>query len=338
MQHYRTPKQRKAKPLKHLAIGLVAGVLCIGTAAGVLTLAGNHTAIQPSGTSDDTEDDGQITYKGVTYVPKGNLETYLFAGIDSSDKITELTEYDGTGQCDVLLVLVRDRRTDTCKLLTINRNTMTPVRSLEDDGTYIDTTECQISLAHAMSLDHETRAENTVDAVSTLLGGHKIDGFAMVNMSAIEIVNDMVGGVTVTIEDDFPDSDTLIKGQTVTLHGKDAERFIRERKTIGDGLNENRMRRQAQYEEAFKPVFQAKCSEDKSFPIDLYHALEDYMTTNISARKFSRLALLLSDEEEEERVSIQGTDGFDEDGWQTFTPDKDSLQEVILSLFYKEKR
>ena len=59
-----------------------------------------------------------------------------------------------------------------------------------------------------------------MDAVSTLLGGHKIDGFAMVNMSAIEVVNDMVGGVTVTIEDDFPDSDTLIKGQTVTLHGE----------------------------------------------------------------------------------------------------------------------
>ena len=221
---------------------------------------------------------------------------------------------------------------------SIDRNTMTPVKSLADDGSYIDTTECQISLAHAMSLDHETRAENTVDAVSTLLGGHKIDGFAMVNMSAIEVVNDMVGGVTVTIEDDFPDSDTLIKGQTVTLHGKDAERFIRERKTVADGLNENRMSRQAQYEEAFKPVFQAKCSEDKTFPLDLYHALEDYMTTNISAKKFSRLALLLSDEKEEEKVSIEGTADFDEDGWQTFTPDPDSLQEAILSLFYKEKK
>ena len=47
--------------------------------------------------------------------------------------------------------------------------------------------------------------------------------------------------------------------------------------------------------------FQAKCSEDKTFPLDLYHALEDYMTTNISAKKFSRLALLLSDEKEEEK-------------------------------------
>ena len=112
----------------------------------------------------------------------------------------------------------------------------------------------------------------------------------------------------------------------------------RERKTVADGLNENRMSRQAQYEEAFKPVFQAKCSEDKTFPLDLYHALEDYMTTNISAKKFSRLALLLSDEKEEEKVSIEGTADFDEDGWQTFTPDPNSLQEAILSLFYKEKK
>ncbi|MDD5803049.1 LCP family protein [Blautia sp. HCP3S3_H10_1] len=344
MRHYRTSRHNNTtrhdhnnkKKFKYLTVGLAVGVLGIGLTAGVLTSAGNHTVTQ--GTSSTQEDPDAITYKGVTYVPKGNLETYLFAGIDSPDKVTDIKEYDGTGQCDVLIVLVRDRSTDTCKLLTIDRNTMTPIRSLEDDGTYIDTDIAQISLAHAMSLDHQTRADNTVDAVSTLLGGHKIDGYAMVNMGAITIVNDMVGGVTVTVEDDFPDSDTLIKGQTVTLHGEDAERFIRERKTVGDGLNDNRMNRQAQYEQAFKPVFQAKCSEDKTFPLDLYHAMEDYMTTNISAKKFSRLALLLSDETDEEKLTIDGTDGFDEDGWQTFTPDEDSLQEVILSLFYKEKK
>ena len=335
MRHYRNPRDIH-KHLKYITIGLTVSVLGIGLTAGVFTMAENHTLTQNTASASEASD--EITYKGITYVPKGNLETYLFAGIDSPDKVTDIEEYDGTGQCDVLIVLVRDRSTDTCKLLTIDRNTMTPIRSLEDDGTYIDTDVAQISLAHAMSLDHDTRAENTVDAVSTLLGGHKIDGFAMVNMGAIQLVNDMVGGVTVTVEDDFPDSDTLIKGQTVTLKGADAERFIRERKTVGDGLNDNRMKRQAQYEEAFKPVFQAKCSEDKTFPLDLYHAMEDYMTTNISAKKFSRLALLLSDEKEEEKLTIQGTDGFDEDGWQTFTPDEDSLQEVILSLFYKEKK
>ena len=333
MRRYIEPKEKKKK-FKRIIIGLSVGVLGFGATVGVLTAADN----QPVAQTASTEDPDAITYKGVTYVPKGNLETYLFAGIDSSDKVEEITEYDGTGQCDVLLVLVRDRSTDNCKILTIDRNTMTPVRSLEDDGTYIATTDAQISLAHAMSLDHLTRAENTVDAVSTLLGGHSIDGYAMVNMGAIQIVNDMVGGVTVTVEEDFPDSDTLKKGATVTLQGADAERYIRERKTVADGLNQNRISRQTQYEEAFKPAFRAKCSENTTFPLDVYHAVEDYMTTNISAKKFSRLALLLTDEQAEERVSIDGTYDFDEDGWQTFTPDKDSLQEAILSLFYKEEK
>ena len=215
---------------------------------------------------------------------------------------------------------------------------MTDVRSLSDDGEYIDTTKAQISLAHAMSLDHETRAENTVDAVSSYLGGHEIDGYAMVNMGAIQMVNDMVGGVTVTVDEDFPDSDTLIKGQTVTLTGPDAERYIRERKTVADGLNQNRMSRQAQYEEGFRTAFSAKCSEDKKFPLTMYHALEEYMTTNISAKKFSRLSLLLTDEKEDTKITIEGTYGFDDDDWQTFTPDPDSLQQAILQLFYKEEK
>ncbi len=57
--------------------------------------------------------------------------------------------------------------------------------------------------AHSMGLDQKVRAENTVDAVSHLLGDATIDGYAMVNMGAVSVVNDMVGGVTVTIEMTF---------------------------------------------------------------------------------------------------------------------------------------
>lgn len=67
--------------------------------------------------------------------------------------------------------------------------------------------QLQLSLAHSMGPDQNMRAENTVDAVSTLLKGQKIDGYAMINMSAIQVVNDMVGGVTVTIEGDFSERD-----------------------------------------------------------------------------------------------------------------------------------
>ena len=329
-------RRRQDKKRLYKGLGIAAGVLALGIAViGVVLGMADHYRINSDSSTDSRE---MITYKNETYVKKGNLETYLIAGIDAPGKVEKVTEYDGTGQCDVLAVIVRDRSTDQCNLLSIDRNTITAVKSLDNDGTYLDTTDIQISLAHAMGFDQQVRAENTVDALSHLLGDQTIDGYAMVNMGAIQVVNDMVGGVTVTIEDDFSDVDpSMKKGETVTLMGEQAEKYVRSRKEISDGSNQNRMSRQSTYEEAFKPAFRNKCAENSKFPLEVYHAMEDYMTTNISAKKFCRLAILMSDENQDEKVAISGTYGLDEDGWQTFTPDADSLQEAILELFYKKQ-
>ena len=329
-------RRRQDKKRLYKGLGIAAGVLILGIAViGVVLGMADHYRINSDSSTDSRE---MITYKNETYVKKGNLETYLIAGIDAPGKVEKVTEYDGTGQCDVLAVIVRDRSTDQCKLLSIDRNTITAVKSLDNDGTYLDTTDIQISLAHAMGFDQQVRAENTVDAVSHLLGDQTIDGYAMVNMGAIQVVNDMVGGVTVTIEDDFSDIDpSMKKGETVTLMGEQAEKYVRSRKEISDGSNQNRMSRQSTYEEAFKPAFRNKCAENSKFPLEVYHAMEDYMTTNISAKKFCRLAILMSDENQDEKVAISGSYGLDEDEWQTFTPDEDSLQEAILELFYQKQ-
>lgn len=329
-------RRRQDKKRLYKGLGIAVGVLILGIAViGVVLGMADHYRINSDSSTDSRE---MITYKNETYVKKGNLETYLIAGIDAPGKVEKVTEYDGTGQCDVLAVIVRDRSTDQCKLLSIDRNTITAVKSLDNDGTYLDTTDIQISLAHAMGFDQQVRAENTVDAVSHLLGDQTIDGYAMVNMGAIQVVNDMVGGVTVTIEDDFSDVDpSMKKGETVTLMGEQAEKYVRSRKEISDGSNQNRMSRQSTYEEAFKPAFRNKCAENSKFPLEVYHAMEDYMTTNISAKKFCRLAILMSDENQDEKVAISGTYGLDEDEWQTFTPDEDSLQEAILELFYQKQ-
>lgn len=329
-------RRRQDKKRLYKGLGIAAGVLILGIAViGVVLGMADHYRINSDSSTDSRE---MITYKNETYVKKGNLETYLIAGIDAPGKVEKVTEYDGTGQCDVLAVIVRDRSTDQCKLLSIDRNTITAVKSLDNDGTYLDTTDIQISLAHAMGFDQQVRAENTVDAVSHLLGDQTIDGYAMVNMGAIQVVNDMVGGVTVTIEDDFSDIDpSMKKGETVTLMGEQGEKYVRSRKEVADGSNQNRMSRQSTYEEAFKPTFRNKCAENSKFPLEVYHAMEDYMTTNISAKKFCRLAILMSDENQDEKVAISGTYGLDEDEWQTFTPDEDSLQEAILELFYQKQ-
>lgn len=100
--------------------------------------------------------------------------------------------------------MVRDISEGTFKTLAINRNTLTNVKSLDLDNSYLGDSVVQIALAHASGDGLEASCENTVDAVSELLGGQKIDGYAAVNMGAISIINHMAGGVTVTIEDDFP--------------------------------------------------------------------------------------------------------------------------------------
>lgn len=210
-------EEQEAK--KRLRRKSVLAVILIFMIVGGLAGAFKFADSRKTGVADTSvEEEDAITYEGKTYVPRKNVSTYLIAGIDSSDKIKKIKKYDGTGQCDTLALVVCDRSTDTAKILTIDRNTMADVKSLSDEGECLATSKIQISLAHAMSLDHKKRAENTVDAVSALLGGAKIDGYAMINMGAIQPVNDMVGGVTVKVTDEFPGSKTLIKGKTVTLN------------------------------------------------------------------------------------------------------------------------
>ena len=161
-------RRRQDKKRLYKGLGIAVGVLALGIVViGVVLGMADHYRINSDSSTDSRE---TITYKNETYVKKGNLETYLIAGIDAPGKVEKVTEYDGTGQCDVLAVIVRDRSTDQCKLLSIDRNTITAVKSLDNDGTYLDTTDIQLSLAHAMGFDQQVRAENTVDAVSHLLG------------------------------------------------------------------------------------------------------------------------------------------------------------------------
>ena len=45
----------------------------------------------------------------------------------------------------------------------------------------------------------------------------------------------------------------------------------------------------------------------------------------------------VTDETKVTKLDINGTYGVDDSDWQTFTPDTDSLKQVILTLFYKKQ-
>ena len=225
----------------------------------------------------------------------------------------------------------------TYKTLSIDRNTIVEQDTLDPDGTYVATSPAQLALAHENGDGMEISCENVVKAVSNFLGGQKIDGYAAVNMGAIGTINNLAGGVTVTIEDDFSKVDkTMKQGETITLTDEQAVHFIHDRFDVGDESNTQRMKRQEVYKAGLKDNLAAKCSEDNTYPLTIYDALGDYMVTDISSQKFSKLALLVLKEKDAGTVSIAGTETVDDLGFVEVEPDADSLQRAIVELFYKE--
>lgn len=275
---------------------------------------------------------------GVKCRPKTRMKTYLFMGVDNKGDVTAVeSEEDSSGQCDVLQLLVIDQNANTYAIVPINRNTITAVKSLEDDGTYIATSDVQIALAHANGDGLEISCENTVDAVSNLFYGVQIDGYMALNMDAIATINHLAGGVTVTIEDDFSESDpSLQMGDTVTLTDEQAMHYVHDRMNVGDGTNECRMRRQDAYMAGLQEIFMQKASENDSFVMDAYSALGEYMVTDLSKKDCSKIAKAILKNESLGKFTIDGTTSLDYLGFDEFYPYQDSLADVVLQLFYEK--
>ena len=103
---------------------------------------------------------------------------------------------------------------------------------------FIGTEFEQLTLAHSYGDGKKESCQNTVTTVSNLFDGQKIDGYMALNMDAVAILNDMVGGVPVEITSDFSAVDpSLQEGTVVTLQGDQALTFVRTRKDVDDQTN-----------------------------------------------------------------------------------------------------
>lgn len=324
-------KKRIAKRM-----GLAVGILVAAIVVLVLVLKPLDSHRAEMNSSNEIPD-GMIEVDGVKYVPKKNIETYLFMGIDNMGKVEKVEGYEGAGRCDVVMLLVRDISTGTYKTLNLNRNILMEQDSLEPDGTYIGTSTAILALAHENGDGMEISCENVVKTVSNFLGGRKIDGYAAVNMGAISIINNLAGGVTVTIEDDFSEVDSsLVMGETITLSDEQAVNFVHSRWYVDDQTNESRMRRQSAYMADLKVKMKQKCSENNDYPLTIYDALGEYMVTNISSQKFSKIALLMLEDKDEGEITIEGTSVINNLDYMEMTADEDSMEAAILELFYKK--
>lgn len=283
------------------------------------------------------EEEALVYYNGKTYRKNTDVESYLLLGIDQLGEAQTSGSYNDGGQSDLILLLVIDHVQEQVTILQINRDTMTSVDVLGVRGDIVGSRTEQIAVAHAYGTGLEDSCENAVRAVSGLLYGVEIQGYASIRMEAMPVLNDMLGGVTVTIEDDFSQVDpTLVSGERVTLMGDQVLHFIRNRLDVGDGSNLSRMRRHRSYLSAFGEKLREKAETDPELFLKLYDAALPYVVTNVGSGTACTIA------QESSKYKNNGVVTFDGEAimGQTYVEyyaDESSLKETVLSLFYIEE-
>lgn len=156
------------------------------------------------------------------------------------------------------------------------------------------------------------------------------------NMDGIAIVNDAVGGVTVTITDDFSEVDSSLTIGEVTLLGEQALTYVQTRKDVGSQLNISRMERHREYMHGLMQAVTARIVENEAFATDLYEQVSDYIVSDCSVNVISGLMERCADYTLEEIISPVGENVLSEEYYE-FYVDEEALDELILRLFYAPK-
>ena len=111
---------------------------------------------------------------------------------------------------------------------------MADVKIYGIDGDYMATETAQIATQYAYGDGEKRSCQLTREAVSNLLYDIPIHDYLSLNMSGIVPIVDQIGGVTMTVPEDYTAIDPVfVQGSTITLNGELTEKYIRSRDTSG---------------------------------------------------------------------------------------------------------
>lgn len=331
---------KKARSRRSAKLYMILALFVLVAAAAALYMGGRwletRAASQTRGELPTAQVE-TIEVDGDTYRRRQNLTVILIMGVDkASDTTAAGTAWDG-GQADFQRLVVLDKTNETVRQLEIDRDTMTEITVLSMLGDISDTRVDQICLSHSYGDGAEQSCEYAVQAVEGLLLGESIDLYMAMDLDGISQLNDLAGGVTVTLEDDFSSIDpTMTKGKTLTLVGDQAETYVRSRMSIGVGTNEARMARQEQYVSQLLSQLDEKMRQDKQFINTAYETLSPYLVTNIAKGRLVNEIWAAKDYTRAPVLALSGEHTQGDDGFVEFYPTEESVQQAVLELFYEK--
>ena len=278
-----------------------------------------------------------VTKNGIDYYPRQDITVILLIGIDEPGPVRSSMSYNNKGEADMVVLAVIGESQEVCHILALNRDTMMQIPVLGLGGKQAGTKVAQLALAHTYGSGLEDSCENTRKAVSDFLGGITIDYYISMNLDAVAILNDAVGGVTVTVTDDFSAVDETIRQGQMVLRGQQALSFVQTRWNVGDHLNLSRMERQKEYMENFLEALRSRTDTTENFVLDTYETVAPYLVSDIPLTTLSGMVERYKDHTVTEFYSPEGENVLGEEYYE-FYADPDKLEDLILELFYAPQK
>lgn len=275
-----------------------------------------------------------VYYNGHTYQFNRDIASVLFMGIDNTE-LVENAMAGTAGQADALFLFTYNTKTGAIKVFSLNRDTMTDINRYDTAGKFYDTSRKQLCLAYSYGDGKDGSARNQVTAVERLIYNVPIHAYYAIDLSAIKILNDDVGGVTLTPNYTFG---SFTKGQPITIKGDMAEEFVRTRNVSLLDDNLRRIECQKQYITAFGGRIVPSIREDFMTPINLYNDSSKYTVTNINLPILTYLATSLAVDYSGLNIISSKGQYFDvpDDPFAEYELDKTSLFETVLDLYYTQ--
>ena len=276
------------------------------------------------------EQDGQLLH-----YRENEVTNYLIIGVDKTD-VTQVTGHQNGGQADFLVVLSIDRIKRSITPVMLDRDAMVEMQTYGVFGHSAGTRVMQLCLAQAYSGINIPGSVNTVETVEKLLQGIDIHHYVVLDMTAIPLVNDAIGGVEVTLYDDFTSFDpAMTRGTTLRLMGKQAEFFVRGRMTVADGSNASRMARQQQYLSGLLTQFRRAVKGNQVKLNEVLDAVRGHMASDASDNTLLHDVNAYDDYEWNALRILAGEHTVDEYGFAEFWVDEAALKQLVADIWFK---
>lgn len=269
-----------------------------------------------------------IEQDGVTWRYNTRLRTVLFMGVDTRAGAENKIGIGNNGRSDTLLLFVIDPDHESVQLITISRDTMTKVDVYDRDRNYLFSGKMQLTMQYSFGDSAARSCQLVKSKISDLLYDLPINYYCSLTMDGILAASDLLGGVKLTLEDDWTDIDpTYTAGSTITLKGEQLERFLRYRDTDVSGSNDVRMSRHGWF---IRQLFSQMGTVGSAGVEMLLDKLDPYLETDLDADTIKQLTSYhLSDEIlKVPGETIRGK-AHDE-----YYVDEEACKQMILDVFY----